>query len=49
MAKMIQKLVNKQQSDSAAAVSCNYQNNYYGDQVCVMCKPAQSQQQELQS
>ena len=23
---------------NASAVVCNYQNNYYGDQVCVICK-----------
>lgn len=49
MAKMIQKLVNKQHSDNAAAISCNYQNNYYGDQVCMVCRPAQDQRQTQQS
>ena len=45
MAKMIQKLVKKQQSDNGVAVTCNYQNNYYGDQVCVACKPNPQSQQ----
>lgn len=39
MVKVIQKMANRQQFDTRAAVTCNYQNNYYGDQVCVVFKP----------
>ncbi len=44
MAKMIQKLVSKNKTQSTPAMTCNYQNNYYGDQVCVACTPVKGKQ-----
>ena len=42
MAKIIQQLLKQKRNEqqNAAQLQCNFQNNYYGDQVCVARHPA---------
>lgn len=37
---LVRKTRTQQAADAKSTVQCNYSNNYYGDQVCTIKKPA---------
>ena len=37
---LVRKTRTQQAADAKSTVQCNYSNNYYGDQVCTIQKPA---------